>query len=91
MKYGLTKAALSDSLKNRSKLCTNLRCKNMNNKPAAAAPPMTVINSCFFLGFNFGISTLPPSVSKECTLSSSSFTSYITKLQDRFNLHTEMS
>jgi len=37
----------------------------MNNKPVAAAPPMTVINSSFFLGFNFGISTLPSSVSSK--------------------------
>jgi hypothetical protein len=68
----------------------------MNNKPTAVAPPKTDLNSSFFWGFDFGIFTPSSSVSteysEECALSSSGFiTSYITKLQDRFNLHVEIN
>lgn len=74
---------------------TNLRCKNMNNKPTAVVPPKTDLSSSFFWGFDFGISIPSSSGStkfSECTLSSSGFiSSYITKLHDRVNLNAEMN
>jgi hypothetical protein len=64
----------------------------MNNKPTAVAPPKTDLNSSFFWGFDFAISTpssfVSTKYSKECTLSSSGVISSYKKIT---NLHVEMN